>query len=159
MAQCAGRYRGSAQDRVRSDGRARRRGGSPRYRGGGTEENHRSEYSPAESEQDSHASAIDGHQRLQSMVITPPKIPDIDRAANQGISNTTSVPWIIAVIHEREKGNDRQFLANIAQGDPWNRQSVSVPKGRGPFGSFEEAAIDALAKCAPFAARGQPAGR
>jgi lysozyme family protein len=101
-------------------------------------------------------------QRWQSMVITPAKIPDVDRVARrlvankaryQDISNTTSVPWfIIAVIHEREKGNDTQFLANIAQGDRWDRVSVNVPKGRGPFVSFKEAAIDALTKCAPFAA-------
>jgi lysozyme family protein len=44
-------------------------------------------------------------------------------------------------------------MANLAQGDPWNRQSVHVPKGRGPFNSFEEAAIDALANCAPNAAK------
>jgi lysozyme family protein len=72
----------------------------------------------------------------------------------QAISATTGVPWfIIAVIHEREKSNDVNFLANIAQGDLWNKVSVNVPAGRGPFASFEEAAVDALTNCAPHAAR------
>ena len=35
----------------------------------------------------------------------------------------------------------------------WNRVSVHVPAGRGPFGSWEDAAIDALVNCAPHAAR------
>jgi hypothetical protein len=41
-----------------------------------------------------------------------------------------------------ECGQD--WTLNIAQGDPWNKRSVHVPKGRGPFNSWEEAAIDAL---------------
>lgn len=68
------------------------------------------------------------------------------------VSTTTKVPWfIIAVIHEREAS--QSWLANLAQGDPWNRASIHVPKGRGPFLSWEEAAEDALAHCPPFAAR------
>jgi len=64
----------------------------------------------------------------------------------------TGVPWpVIAVIHERECSQD--WTASLAQGDPWNRISVHVPAGRGPFRSWEEAAIDALDKCAPYAAR------
>ena len=86
--------------------------------------------------------------------------PEFDRVATrlvmskpryQAISGKTGVPWfVIAVIHERESGQN--FTKSIAQGDPWNKVSVHVPKGRGPFGSFEEAAIDALTKCAPYAA-------
>src|SRR5262249_53572875 len=37
--------------------------------------------------------------------------------------------------------------------DRWNRVSVHVPAGRGPFISWEEAAVDALVDCAPYAAR------
>ena len=70
----------------------------------------------------------------------------------QAISATTQVPWfIIAVIHEREAS--QSFNANIAQGDRWDRKSVNVPAGRGPFASFEAAAVDALTNCAPFAVR------
>jgi lysozyme family protein len=70
----------------------------------------------------------------------------------QAVSTTTGVPWAaIAVIHERESSQD--WTASLAQGDPWNRVSVHVPAGRGPFRSWEDAAIDALGNCAPYAAR------
>lgn len=59
------------------------------------------------------------------------------------IAHDTGLPWaMIAVIHERESGQD--WTTSLAQGDPWNKVSTHVPKGRGPFKSFEEAAIDAL---------------
>ena len=57
---------------------------------------------------------------------------------------------IIAVIHQREAS--QSFKASLAQGDPWNKVSVHVPKGRGPFKSWEDAALDALKNCAPRAA-------
>ncbi len=64
----------------------------------------------------------------------------------------TGVPWfVIAVIHEREAS--QLWDRNIAQGDPWNRKSVRVPKGRGPFTSWKDAAIDALSNCKPYAAK------
>jgi lysozyme family protein len=62
------------------------------------------------------------------------------------------VPWaFIAVAHERESSQD--WTGILAQGDPWNRVSVHVPAGRGPFKSWEDAAIDALVNCAPHAAQ------
>lgn len=74
------------------------------------------------------------------------------KARYQSVSATTGVPWaVIAVIHERECSQD--WVGSLAQGDPWNRVSVHVPAGRGPFRSWEEAAIDALVNCAPRAAR------
>src|SRR5262249_2910646 len=70
----------------------------------------------------------------------------------QSVSARTGVPWtVIAVIHEREASQD--WARSLAQGDPWNRVSVHVPAGRGPFSSWEEAAVDALAHCAPYVAR------
>jgi lysozyme family protein len=72
----------------------------------------------------------------------------------QAVEASTGVPWfVIAAIHERE--SSQNWFASLAQGDPWNRVSVHVPAGRGPFKSWEEAAIDALAHCAPYAARNQ----
>src|SRR6266704_1703251 len=63
-----------------------------------------------------------------------------------------TVPWpFIAVAHERESSQD--WSGSLAQGDPWNRVSTHVPAGRGPFRSWEEAAIDALVNCSPHAAR------
>lgn len=68
------------------------------------------------------------------------------------LEHMTGVPWYaIAMIHEREAS--QSWAANIAQGDPWNRRSVHVPKGRGPFNSFVEAAVDALTKCPPHASQ------
>ncbi|WP_315731058.1 MULTISPECIES: hypothetical protein [unclassified Bradyrhizobium] len=70
----------------------------------------------------------------------------------QGVSARTGVPWhVIAVIHERECS--QSWTASLAQGDRWDRVSVHVPAGRGPFTSWEDAAVDALINCAPYAAR------
>lgn len=74
------------------------------------------------------------------------------RQRYQAVERQTGVPWpAIAVIHERE--SSQQWHASLAQGDPWNRVSVHVPAGRGPFDSWEAAAIDALVRCPPFLAR------
>lgn len=95
--------------------------------------------------------------------ITPSRMAEVHTVASRlvastakisyvAIENATSVPWwAIAVIHEREA--NQNFNCSIAQGDPWNRVSVHVPRGRGPFGSFFAAAVDALKNCAPYAAR------
>lgn len=70
----------------------------------------------------------------------------------QEVEAKTGVPWfVIAVIHERE--SDQNWHANLAQGDPWAKVSVHVPAGRGPFTSWEAAAIDALVNCTPYASR------
>jgi lysozyme family protein len=72
----------------------------------------------------------------------------------QAVSEKTGVPWaVVAVIHERECSQD--WALSLAQGDPWSKVSVHVPAGRGPFKSWEEAAIDALVDCAPYAARNE----
>jgi lysozyme family protein len=70
----------------------------------------------------------------------------------QTVERQTGVPWyFVAVVHEREASQN--FRLSLAQGDPWNEVSVHVPVGRGPFNSWEAAAVDALVNCAPFAAR------
>lgn len=70
----------------------------------------------------------------------------------QTVERVTRVPWfVIAVIHEREAS--QSWSGSLAQGDPWDKVSVHVPVGRGPFKSWEEAAVDALVKCPPYAAR------
>lgn len=67
-------------------------------------------------------------------------------------SGMPDIAWVfIAVSHYRESSFD--FSRSLAQGDPWNRVSTHVPAGRGPFSSFEDAAVDALVNCAPYAAR------
>lgn len=60
------------------------------------------------------------------------------------IQSATNVPWyMVAVIHERESGQN--WSRSLAQGDRWDRVSTHVPRGRGPFNSWEAAAVDALA--------------
>jgi lysozyme family protein len=74
------------------------------------------------------------------------------KARYQAIEAKTGVPWFfVAVAHQRESSQD--WSRSLAQGDPWNKKSTHVPKGRGPFASFEDAAVDALTNCAPYAAR------
>lgn len=76
----------------------------------------------------------------------------VPKRAYLEIESDTKVPWfVIAVIHYRECSMN--FMCNIAQGDPWNEVSRHVPRGRGPFKSFHDAAVDALKNCAPFAAK------
>lgn len=68
------------------------------------------------------------------------------------VQTATKVPWIfVGMLHYRECSFD--FGLSIAQGDPWNRISRHIPKGRGPFHSWHDAAVDALVKCAPFAGK------
>ena len=104
----------------------------------------------------------DNASRWRKMQVTPSLEDAIDKVTArlvnsnaktryQAVSKKTSVPWfIIAVIHEREAS--QSWKANLAQGDPWNKVSIHVPKGRGPFASWEDAAVDALTNCAPHAA-------
>lgn len=70
----------------------------------------------------------------------------------KAVEAKTGVPWfVIAVIHMRE--SSQNWNRSLAQGDPWNQVSTHVPKGRGPFKSWEEAAIDALVNCHPYLAK------
>jgi lysozyme family protein len=101
--------------------------------------------------------------RWQAASVLPSLIPLIDGVSHrlvaskpryQTVASVTHVPWpFIAVVHERE--SSQSWAASLAQGDPWNRISVHVPRGRGPFNSWEEAAEDALMRCAPYAAQNE----
>ncbi|MCS3451917.1 lysozyme family protein [Bradyrhizobium elkanii] len=74
------------------------------------------------------------------------------KARYQAVSARTGVPWaFIAVAHEREASQN--WNTQLGQGDPLGSVSVHVPKGRGPFKTWEDGAYDALVNCAPFAAR------
>lgn len=94
-------------------------------------------------------------QRWPSMVIDFDAVPLMNGAAArliaakdryQALFDQTHVPWpVIALIHERECS--QRWDRSIAQGDPWNAVSIHVPAGRGPFDSWEAAAIDALTAC------------
>jgi lysozyme family protein len=74
-----------------------------------------------------------------------------EKARYLTVEAKTHVPWpVVAVIHQRE--SSQSWNASLAQGDPWNHVSIHVPKGRGPFASWEDAAEDALVVCPPHAA-------
>lgn len=63
------------------------------------------------------------------------------------IQNKLGVPWFfVAVIHLREASFN--FSTYLGNGDPLNKPSVHEPKNRGPFATWEEGAIDALANYA-----------
>lgn len=86
------------------------------------------------------------------MKISQHDFPSLDRTAIKlvadkerylSLERRTTVPALVTmVIAERESGADPRM--SLAQGDRWDRVSVHVPKGRGPFKSWEDAAIDAL---------------
>ncbi|HWK88181.1 MAG TPA: peptidoglycan-binding protein [Xanthobacteraceae bacterium] len=87
-----------------------------------------------------------------AMKIFPQYYPALDRVAAKlsadrerylSLERRSGVPALVTmVIAERESGADPRM--SLAQGDRWDRVSVHVPRGRGPFKSWEDAAVDAL---------------
>lgn len=78
-----------------------------------------------------------------------------NRARYEAVSAKTGVPWdVIAVIHYRESsGNFAGVLHNGQRIIGTGKKTTLVPKGRGPFSTWESAAIDALMNCAPYAGK------
>ena len=59
------------------------------------------------------------------------------------------VPWyMIAAVHWREASGD--FMRNLVNGQDWREVTSIVPKGLGPWNSWEEAAAQALRPLEPF---------
>ncbi len=91
-------------------------------------------------------------QAWDTMSYDPAYSGKLDQAAQQAIANKaryqaivqgTSVPWeFVAATHYRE--STFNFNKHLHNGDPLNRPTTREPAGRGPFGSFEESARDAL---------------
>jgi lysozyme family protein len=91
-------------------------------------------------------------QQWDAMAIQQKRAAEFERLARFAISNKpryveialrTGVTWPhIAVLHRRE--SDADFSTYLGNGDPLNRATTDVPKGRGPFASFEDGAVDAL---------------
>lgn len=86
------------------------------------------------------------------MAVRGDRIPDIRKAAQRLLANKTryveawtrtGVPWYwIASWHYRE--SNANFSRQMGQGDPLWMKSVHVPKGRGPFKTWEDSCYDAL---------------
>lgn len=59
------------------------------------------------------------------------------------IEQGAGVPWwLVALLHRRE--SDADFKTYLGNGEPLDRKTRIVPKGRGPFASFFAGALDAL---------------
>lgn len=94
-------------------------------------------------------------QLFDTMVIKPEVNNVVNRKANQLISNKDRYNtiahrfsnaglkwWLVAVIHELEcTQNFNKYLGN---GQDLNKVTTIVPKGRGPFKTFDDGAVDAL---------------
>lgn len=101
------------------------------------------------------ASLRNGYQNLwdscvidknESLVERVAKKLTANEARYRKVADQFGMPWqIIAVIHQRESGaNFSGVLHNGEKIIGTGRKTRLVPKGRGPFNSWEEAAIDAL---------------
>jgi lysozyme family protein len=90
---------------------------------------------------------------LAAMVIDPAREKEceeraeviIDRGRTQDwarVTSATGVPFLWGgASFERECSSN--YSDSPAQGDPWNRVSVNVPRGLGPYASWADAAIPA----------------
>jgi lysozyme family protein len=78
-----------------------------------------------------------------------------NRSRYEAVSNLTGVPWdVIGVIHYRESSGDfKGVLHNGQKIIGTGKKTTIVPKGRGPFSTWEEAAVDALVNTPPYAAK------
>ena len=87
-----------------------------------------------------------------SQVVAQAKKLSANRSRYEAVSAATGVPWdVIAVIHMRESSADfKGVLHNGQKIIGTGKKTTIVPKGRGPFNTWEEAGIDALMKCAPY---------
>lgn len=91
-------------------------------------------------------------KEINSMAIKPNRMAEFKKYAEHGIANkaiyqeieqASGVPWYsIVVIHIRE--SNAKFSTYLGNGDPLNRPTTHVPRGRGPFSSFKAGALDAL---------------
>jgi lysozyme family protein len=88
-----------------------------------------------------------------TMTLRDSKLPEVTATAKKIIAGksrylkvekATGVPWwVVGVLHQMEAGGD--FDRCLHNGDSIHRKTVNVPKGRGPFESFEASADDAIA--------------
>jgi lysozyme family protein len=69
----------------------------------------------------------------------------------QVVERLTGVPWyFVALTHYRE--SSLNFSKNLCNGQPLNMRTTIVPKGRGPYASFEDSAVDALVTIKKYSA-------
>src|SRR5262245_46536819 len=86
------------------------------------------------------------------MVIRPNRVAEFERDARHilgskdrylAVELATGVPWyLIGCLHLREA--DLNFHTYLGNGDPLNHKTRHKPRGRGPFATWRDGAIDAL---------------
>lgn len=75
-----------------------------------------------------------------------------NKARYRLIERATGVPWhFVALVHYRE--STMNFSKNLCNGQPLSMRTTIVPKGRGPYKSFEESAFDALVTIKGYSAK------
>ena len=68
---------------------------------------------------------------------------EFQRKSYESVGAKLGIPWyVIACIHAKECSLD--MARCLHNGQPWNQVTTMVPRGRGPWNSWEEAAVDAL---------------
>jgi len=88
--------------------------------------------------------------RLFSAISNEANLLYRNRGMYQKIAGLTGVPWeFVAIVHLREAGaaDVGRWQCVLHNGERIvgsNRRTTLVPKGRGPFSTFEDAAVDAL---------------
>lgn len=97
--------------------------------------------------------SIESYKRLwDTMIIRPDRAPIVEQALANIIPRKhryldsvagTRVPWVfIAALHYRECDND--FSRQILNGQPYESVTTLVPKGRGPWDSWEDSTRSAI---------------
>lgn len=86
------------------------------------------------------------------MTIKPERLAEFTKDAKFAIAHkdrylevekATGLPWMmVAILHRRESDSD--FDTYLGNGQSLHHVTTIVPKGRGPFASFLEGAIDAV---------------
>ena len=99
---------------------------------------------------------------FNSMTINPDKLELVRRLASyingnkktyDIVAQMTGVPWyVVGLIHKMEAGiedlisgkDGRSFLCNLFNGQPYYQRTTIVPKGKGPFKTWNGAAVEAM---------------
>ncbi len=59
------------------------------------------------------------------------------------VASQTNTPWqVVAVVHAME--STLNFNTNLLNGEPYNQKTEYVPKGRGPWTTWEAAAVEGI---------------
>lgn len=81
--------------------------------------------------------------KWQAQALTAANVIIKNQSLYEDVEAAIGVPWfVVAAIHYRESGFD--FDTCLHNGDPLSRPTTHVPAGRGPFGTWSDAAVDAL---------------